>query len=437
MPRRAAIHDTRPVLFDFASLPLHRFALDNGLRVVVHVDRRLPLVAVNLWYHVGSKHERPGRTGLAHLFEHMLFQGSAHVETNGHFRHLQRVGGVANGSTWYDRTNYYETVPSSQLELALWLESDRMGFLLESLDQRKLDNQRDVVLNERRQTVDNRPYGRPYERLFELLLPAGHPYQWPVIGRADDIAAATLADVHAFFATWYRPANAVLTLAGDVEPAAARAAVERWFGELDSGEAPPRTSHSLAPRETAVRETVADDVRLPRVYLAFRTPPYGDPRWHAGSLLAGVLADGRASTLYRDLVWERQLAQEAGAFLYPTAELGIFVAYATARPGVEPQRLADELRRHLDDAAEPAPNESVDRARNRRLSSLWEELESLDDRADRLSMHATLFDRPERAWEEPSRYLRLTAAEMADFGREFLAAERAVELTVVPRGEPR
>src|SRR5688572_14784994 len=178
---------------------LHRLA--NGLRVVLHEDHHLPLVAVNLWYHVGSKNERPGRTGLAHLFEHMLFQGSAHVGTNDHFRLVQQVGGVANGSTWYDRTNYYETLPAPALDLGLWLEADRMGFLLEALTEEKLANQRQVVINERRQRVDNQPYGRALERLHELLYPEGHPYRWPVIGYLDDIAAATLDDVRQFFST--------------------------------------------------------------------------------------------------------------------------------------------------------------------------------------------------------------------------------------------
>jgi zinc protease len=420
-------------LLDFSSLPLRRTTLANGLRVAVHVDRRLPLVAVNLWYHVGSKHERPGRTGFAHLFEHMLFQGSAHVDTNGHFRHLQSVGGVANGSTWYDRTNYYETVPVQHLDLALWLESDRMGFLLEALDQRKLDNQRDVVLNERRQTVDNRPYGRPYERLFELLVPPDHPYHWPVIGRAEDVAAATLDDVQEFFRTWYRPSNAVLTLAGDVEPEIGFAAAERWFSELPAAPPPARASRPLSPLDEPTFETVTDEVRLPRIYAAFRTPPFGGSEWYAGSLLSALLADGRTSRLYRDLVWERQLAQEAGAYLYPTEELGIFVAFATARPGVDPARLAAELRGHLDAVAHPAAEPDLQRARNRTLRGVWEGLETLDERADRLSMHATFFDRPEGAWDEAGRYTALSSEDLAAFASSYLAAERGVELTVLPR----
>src|SRR5688572_8881536 len=216
-------------------LPLQEHRLANGLRVVLNPDPALPLVAVNLWYHVGSRNETRGRTGFAHLFEHMLFQGSQHVGTNDHFRLVQQVGGVANGSTWYDRTNYYETLPSSHLELGLWLESDRMGFLLPAMSAEKLETQRQVVMNERRQRVDNQPYGRAFERLNELLFPADHPYHWPVIGYMEDIAAATLEDVEAFFRTWYTPDNAVLTLAGDLDPEPALALVERWFGGLPPG----------------------------------------------------------------------------------------------------------------------------------------------------------------------------------------------------------
>ncbi len=424
----------------FADFPLLRSRLANGLQVVLHVDRRLPLVAVNLWYHVGSKHELPGRTGFAHLFEHMLFQGSAHVDTNDHFRHLQSIGGVANGSTWYDRTNYYETVPAEQLDLALWLESDRMGFLLEGLDQKKLDNQRDVVLNERRQRVDNHPYGRPYERLFELLMPPEHPYHWPVIGWERDIAAASLSDVHAFFRTWYGPDNAVLTLAGDFDPDEAFAKVEGWFGDLPASVAPPARGHwPLAPCEQPIAETTTDNVQLARVYQAYRTPPFGADAWYAGELASALLSDGKSSPLYRDLVWREQIAQDVGCYLYPTEELGTMVIWATAKPGVEPSRLSAALRERLDRLrAAPPLAEDLERARNRTLASLWSELETLDDRADRLSLHATFFDRPELAWEESARYEQATGEELRDFADRFLGPERAVELTVLPRdGAPR
>src|SRR5687767_12187005 len=219
----------------FPELRIEEHRLDNGLRVVLNPDAALPLVAVNLWYHVGSQNETPGRTGFAHLFEHMLFQGSQNVGTNDHFRYVQQVGGVANGSTWFDRTNYYETLPANHLELGLWLEADRMGYLLPAMTAEKLENQRQVVMNERRQRVDNQPYGRAFERLNELLFPAEHPYHWPVIGYMDDIAAATLADVETFFRTWYTPDNAVLTLSGAFDPDAAMRLVEQHFGPIPPG----------------------------------------------------------------------------------------------------------------------------------------------------------------------------------------------------------
>src|SRR4029077_1358567 len=228
-------------------LPFQYHRLANGLRVVLHRNAALPLVAVNLWYHVGSKNERPGRTGFAHLFEHMLFQGSEHVATNDHFRLLQQVGGVANGSTWYDRTNYYETLPSHQLDLGLWLEADRMGFFLPALTQENLDTQRDVVMNERGQGIETRPCGLPAERLHELLYPDDHPYHWPVIGYMDDIAAATLDEVQAFFRTYYTPNNAVLSVVGDIAPADALARVNDWFGGIAPGPAVPPVEPSLTP----------------------------------------------------------------------------------------------------------------------------------------------------------------------------------------------
>jgi len=415
---------------------LERFRLPNGLAVQLHRDDRLPLVAVNLWYHVGSKNERPGRTGLAHLFEHMLFQGSAHVDTNGHFGHLQRIGGVANGSTWYDRTNYYETVPAGQLELALWLESDRMGYLLEALDEAKLENQRSVVLNERRQRVDNQPYARPYEHLFELLVPGDHPYHWPVIGYGDDIAAATLDDVRTFFRTWYGPDNAVLTLAGAFDPARARDLVEAWFGSLGrtSGR-PERRRWPLTPLDQAVVARVEDRVRLPRVYLAFRTPPFGEDAWFHGSLLGAVLSDGKSSPIYRELVWERQLAQEAGFFLYPTEEIGVGIAWATARPDVELERVTEALRGLLDGARDPIPPAELERGRKRLLAGLWDDLETLDERADRLSMYGTFFGRPELAWSEAERLEAITADGLNGFAERFLGRERSVQLEVVPTAE--
>jgi zinc protease len=417
-------------------LPFERATLSNGLRVVLHPDRSLPLVAVNLWYHVGSKNERPGRTGFAHLFEHMLFQGSQHVATNDHFRHLQQVGGVANGSTWFDRTNYYETLPAHHLDLGLWLESDRMGFLLPALTQETLDTQREVVMNERRQRVDNQPYGRASERIHELLYPPDHPYHWPVIGYMDDIAAATLDEVRQFFRTYYTPNNAVLTLAGDLDPDEALRRVEAWFGEIPAGPPVPPVSaaiSTLQPLGGERREVIEDDVHLPRIYIAFRGPAYGRRDWYAGDMLAGVLSGGKSSALYRDLVYERQIAQDVGAWISPYEEVSTFMLVSTARPGVEAATLETAILEHLDRAAiEPPSAADFERSRHRMLTEFYSGLQKLDNRADLFSQFTTYFDDPGGVAREADRYLEIEPRELTEHAAAHWSADQRVVVTVVP-----
>ncbi len=415
-------------------LPFQYHRLANGLRVVLHRNAALPLVAVNLWYHVGSKNERPGRTGFAHLFEHMLFQGSEHVATHDHFRLLQQVGGVANGSTWYDRTNYYETLPSHQLDLGLWLESDRMGFFLPALTQENLDTQRDVVMNERRQRIENQPYGQAGERLHELLYPADHPYHWPVIGYMEDIAAANLEDVRAFFATYYTPSNAVLTLAGDFDPEAALERVEAWFGEIPAGPPVPPVVVPAAAQNGERREVLPDAVRLPRVYVGFRAPAYGERSWYAADMLAAVLTGGKSSPLYRDLVYDRQIAQDVGASVSPYEKGGTFMLVATARPGVEVEIVENALLDHLAAAATtlPAPDE-LERARNRMLTDAYSSLQKLDSVADLFSQFATYFDDPAGVATEAGRYLRIAPEELVEVAATHLTENERVVVQVVPR----
>jgi zinc protease len=409
--------------------------LANGLRVVLHRNAALPLVAVNLWYHVGSKNERPGRTGFAHLFEHMLFQGSEHVGTHDHFRLLQQVGGVANGSTWYDRTNYYETLPAQHLDLGLWLESDRMGFFLPALTQENLDTQRDVVMNERRQRIENQPYGMAGERLHELLYPSDHPYHWPVIGYMDDIAAATLEEVRDFFRTYYTPSNAVLTLAGDIDPDAALERAEAWFGEIPPG---PRVPPVIVPPTQPGgerRDVLPDAVRLPRVYAGFRAPSYGERAWYAADLLSSVLAGGKSSPLYRDLVYDRQIAQDVGASVSPYEKGGTFMLVATARPEVEIETVEEALMDWVAKAAASPPDPvDLERARNRTLTEIYSSLQKLDGIADLFSQFATYFDDPGGVAAEAGRYLEITPGELAEAAAAVLEAGRAV-VTVVPREE--
>src|SRR5829696_9271314 len=304
------------------SLPEVAFSdqrLDNGLRVIVAEDHLAPVVAVNLWYDVGSKHEVPGKTGFAHLFEHVMFQGSRHVAKAEHIALVQAAGGTLNGSTWLDRTNYYETMPSHQVELALWLEADRMGTLLDALNQENLDNQREVVKNEKRWSYDNRPYGSWNEKILAHLFPDGHPYHHPTIGSMEDLDAASVDDVKSFFATWYAPNNAVLSVVGDCDRAQVREWADRYFGPIPPNAALPELPDMSLPAVigTEIRETVEDRVPLPRVYVGFRAPVFGDTRLDALDLASQLLAGGKGSRLHRRLVRDERLAQDVAVFTLP------------------------------------------------------------------------------------------------------------------------
>ncbi len=418
-----------------ATPQLVRHRLDNGLAVVVERNTSLPLVAVNVRYHVGSKNERPGRTGFAHLFEHMLFQGSQHVGTNDHFAHVQRVGGVANGSTSRDTTTYYETLPAEHLELGLWLESDRMGFLLPALTAEKLENQRQVVMNERRQRVDNQPYGRASERLFELLYPPPHPYSWPVIGTMEDIAAARLEEIAEFFQIYYRPSNAVLALVGDVDPDAALRAAERWFGSIPNGAPPPPMTAPPPVFAGPLRDEGREPVQLARVYRAYPLPPFGRRAWYAADLAAYVLADGKSSPLHHDLVYRRQLATSVGAYVYGTELDAAFLLVATARPGVAVAEVEEALDAHVCRLAEALPAApDLERARNRIVHQLFDGLQRVDRRAELYTELTLLFDEPERLASEADRYLELPAAAVTEVAASCLRPERSVTVVVHPGG---
>jgi zinc protease len=419
-------------------IPVDRFELDNGLRVVLSRDPTAPVVAVNLWYLVGSRNERAGRTGFAHLFEHMMFQGSAHVPEAAHFALIEKAGGSLNGSTWLDRTNYFETLPAHYLELGLWLESDRMGWLLPAMTQQKLDNQRDVVKNERRWRVDNQPYGDWDERLQAMLYPPDHPYHHSVIGSMEDLDAASLEDVEQFFRTFYAPNNAVLTLCGEFDPAAARALVERHFGGIPSGPpVPPIPGRTELPPTLGgeVRDVVAQDISLARVYVAFRIPPYGDDAHYPASVAAHILAWGKASILYRRLVRARRLAQDVVGFAFPVVVgAGMLVLWATARPGVSPDVLEAALHEELALLAD------VDDAEVRRALNLIEarhlqDLQRADERADLLSMFTALFDEPERINTELNRILAVTPDRVRDFAGRFTGAENRAVLVYVPAAD--
>jgi len=420
------------------SIPLTRHELSNGLTVVLAPDSAVPIVAVNVWYKVGSRNEREGRTGFAHLFEHMMFQGSAHVPKGGHFELLEAAGGSMNGSTWFDRTNYFETLPAHELDLALWLEADRMGWLLPAVDQEKLDNQRDVVKNERRQRYENQPYGDWDERMQALLYPPDHPYHHTVIGSMADLSAASLEDVEAFFRTYYQPGNAVLTLAGDFDPADAFSRVERYFGDIPPG-APVPPVPGRTDIDAVIGGTVRDEVRaavpLPRVYVGVRIPPYTDSDFHAADVASSVLGDGRASRLYRRLVREKRVAKDVVAYAAPLVTGRAFmILWATGFPGTDATELERAVAEELEALGDVEPAE-VERAVTRSETQLVQEIEQLSSRADRLSMHQTIFGDASHLTQEIEHLRRVTAADVGAFARSSLGPDNRAVVVYLPEGK--
>ncbi|MGH2357537.1 MAG: M16 family metallopeptidase [Candidatus Limnocylindria bacterium] len=417
-------------------MPIQQHRLENGLRVILSPDGRAPIVAVNLWYDVGSKHERPGKTGFAHLFEHMMFQGSANLEKGQHFALVQAAGGTLNATTWLDRTNYFESLPSHQLELALWLEAERLANLLPAMTQEKLDNQRDVVKNERRWSVDNQPYGDWDERMQALVYPDGHPYHHSTIGSMEDLSAASLDDVSEFFTAYYAPNNAVLTIAGDIETDAALGLVERHFGPIPANPAPPAApGMDVEPRLGGeVRVTVPDRVPLPRIYAAWRVPTFGTSGFDALEVVADLLGHGRASRLYASLVREQRVAQDVTVFVFPlVGGASMFALWVTARSGVEAERLEAALHEQIVRLASDGPRpDELERVQNLHAAGVESSLERLAERADRLSMYACLFGEPERIGTEVSRYEGVDAERVTTVMREVLRPTDRVVLTYVP-----
>jgi len=430
-PNEAALQETVSTLH----IASETRTLANGMRVVVHEDRSAPLVAVHLMYRAGSRDERPGRTGLAHLLEHLLFEGSLNTPKGQYDMLLESVGGTNNGSTWLDRTNYYITVPSNAVELALWLERDRMGFFLPTLTPDTLELQRGVVINERRQAYENRPYGLAEERLHQMIFAPDHPYSWPTIGYMPDLEAMRLEDAVGFYAHFYTPANAVLVLAGDVEPEEAFRLAERYFADLPSPPpAPvPAPAADPCPPPAVRRETMEDDVSFPRLYEGYAVPGYGNPEWVALDVLAYLLADGDSSRLYRALIREGQLAQEVDTYLYPTALCGVFGIVATARAEVPPDALEGEIRRVLDEIArgEVTDEELIGAVRRVRRDHVAE-LATVEERAEALAYAATVLGEADAVNRVAEMYEAVTAAEVRAAAERWLASDRAARLTVVP-----
>ncbi len=414
--------------------------LANGLRLIVAEDHLAPVVAINVWYDVGSKHEQPGKTGFAHLFEHVMFQGSRNVAKAEHIALIQAAGGTMNGTTWLDRTNYFETLPAHQLDLGLWLEADRMATLLDALSQENLDNQREVVKNEKRWSYDNRPYGSWQEKLQAHLFPPEHPYHHSTIGSMADLDAASVEDVAAFFRTYYAPNNAVLSVVGDVSTAEVRASVERYFGAIPANPSiPPLGDLSLPPTLGGeIREIVEDQVPLPRIYLGFRAPVYGDPRLDALDVAGQILAGGKGSRLHRRLVRDDRTAQDVALFtLGFVGGASICVGWATVRPGVSVDRVERAFHEELERLAlEPVSADELARAFALIESDELSAIQRVEERADRLSMYATLFDDPGLINSMLPRYLAVTPEAILEVAAATFRPDNRLVMTYLPATPP-
>jgi zinc protease len=418
-------------------LPFTKRTLANGLDVIVHEDRHVPIVAVNVWYHVGSKNERPGRTGFAHLFEHLMFEGSEHYNA-GYFPPLQQAGALLNGSTNSDRTNYWEVVPTSAIDRALWMESDRMGFLLPALTRERFETQRDVVLNERRQSYENRPYGMVMMALSAALYPPDHPYSWMTIGSADDIRAMQLEDVQEFFRTYYHPANASLVLAGDIDTERAFELAQAYFGEIPGGVRPQPVSNG-AVLLSEQRLLLEDRVELPRLYLAWHSPAMFAADDAEMDLVGDLLANGKTSRLYKTLVYDLRIALDVSAY-QSSREIGsFFLLVATAAPGhtlTEIQtRVDDEMRRVKDSGPSV---EEMERSMAQAEAHFMYRLQTVGGfggKSDQLNAYNVMKGDPGFFAADLSRYRNATRDSLQAAAQAYLPLDRRVVLSVIPRGQ--
>src|SRR4051812_4811607 len=415
-------------------IAFEKYTLSNGLDVIMHVDRSIPVAAVNLWYHVGSQNEEPDRTGFAHLFEHLMFEGSKN-HNHEYFAPLQEVGANINGSTSTDRTNYFEDVPSEYLELALWLESDRMGYLLDAIDQTRLDNQRDVVKNERRQSYENRPYGLASQEIRKALFPPNHPYNWQTIGSQEHLTAASLEDVQDFFKRFYAPNNASLAIAGDIDVDETKKMVERYFGDLQPVPPLGRIKSWAPPMQDEVQLELEDRVQLQRLYFAWVGPARFDADEAPLDVLMSIIGEGRSSRLYQSLVYEKQVAREVGAYYASMEIAGEIRIDATVAPGSTVEAVEAALREEIEKVRTTTPtDEEVQRAMNRLEAHYVRQLESLGGfggRADLLNYFNVFTGDPGRLNKDFDRYLGVTPGDVQRVAKQYLNGGR-VRLVISP-----
>jgi zinc protease len=418
-------------------VPYSQFTLPNGLHVILHEDHTVPLVTVNVWYHVGSAREKPGRTGFAHLFEHLMFMGSGHAKYGDFDQLLEAAGGTNNASTAEDRTNYYIDVPSNALDLALFLESDRMAYLLDAMSPKTVDAQRDVVKNERRQSYENAPYGMASIEIAQMLYPQGHPYRWPTIGYMEDLTAASYQDVVDFFKTYYQPGNASLVIAGDIDTARTRTSVEKWFADVKPGTAPIGPIDYPHANLTDVRKkTIQDRVQLPRLYLTWITPSHFEPGDAELDVLSLLLAGGKNSRLYKRLVYDLQIAQDVAAFQASKTLNSEYQIIVTARPDASIDKIRAVVDEEIAKIQQAAPTQrEFTRAINQIESSFYDRMERVGGFGgvgDQMNGYYVAAGNPGYFTEDLSRYRAVSPADVQAMAQKFLPLNKRVELVVEP-----
>jgi len=414
------------------ALSVQQYQLENGLTVMLSEDHRVPTVAVEIVYLVGSGYERAGRTGFAHLFEHLMFQGSLHYDQD-YFTPFEPIGGDVNGTTSYDRTNYFEEVPSNYAELPLWLESDRLRTLPEALTQQKLDNQRDVVRNERRQRYEITPYGMDHWYLGETMYPVGHPYRHTPIGSHEDLEHATLEDVQAFFRTYYAPKNAGLVVVGDFDGAGMKALIDKYFGDIPGGKRAQVPESKPAPIPQKAHYVAEDQIELSRIYLAFHTPALFAPGDAELDLLSSVLVDGKSSRLFHSLVYDQKLAKDVSAYQMSQRLTSMYVVEVTAAPQTTIEELGIAIERELSVALETQPSPAeLERAKNGYKKDFYGRVEGYASRASLLGAYFLHTDKADYIGQDYQRYADATAAGVHATARKYLRLDQAVRIDFVP-----
>lgn len=418
---------------DILNVDYKKYKLKNGLEVILHKDDNLPLVAVNLWYKVGSANEQKGKTGMAHLFEHMMFQGSENVPKEMHFKHIQEAGGSLNGSTSFDRTNYYEKLPANFLELALWLESDRMGFFLPALTQEKLNNQKDVVINERLERYDNQPYGLAWEIIISNLYPDGHPYKWPTIGYIEDISSFSLQDVNLFFKKYYSPSNASLVVAGNFEEKFTRNKIEEYFAGIPDSVITEKIKSArvkIDSTKTMIRE---ENVQLERIYFAWSTDKLFGQDDAALDMLADILTGSKNSRLYKTLVHEKEFVQDVSAFQYSGKSAGHFMIIATARKGILLDRVKDEIFKELKKLkSRGASKHELEKTKNGSRANFIFSLQNLDTMANQLNFYNYFLGEPNSFNFDLNRYNNITNDIIKEMVNKYFE-KPFIELRIIPK----